>query len=212
MRGFRNRLDLIVIFEQRARMSVACVVGLGIAIEDTLRQQSGGMFGILSYQEVIVIGHQAIRDHRQLELGDIFPYFPEDKHVVVGFFENRYPMRTAIVEVIVLARQIFGAFLWHQLWFLPIWSFLPQRALRTPRKSKKLRDLSRRTPGRCAGFAVHSFRISIKIADFKKALTVNNECFTKIGQLTADSARQPMLLRHDRRLSWNFVASPGIEK
>ena len=33
-----------------------------------------------------------------------------------------------------------------------------------------------------------------------------------VTQAYAETEGQPMLLRHDRRLSWNFAASPGIEK
>ena len=66
MRGLDNSFYPIIIFKQGTSLLIPLIECFGIAIENPLDQQACRVVPILAHKEVIVVGHEAIRDQGQV--------------------------------------------------------------------------------------------------------------------------------------------------
>ena len=83
-----DRFDAVVAFEERAGMIVAFIVCLGVAVENALGQQTGALFAILTDEKMVVVGHQAVGDHAQLQGWQVVLDLAQHKQVVFRFLED----------------------------------------------------------------------------------------------------------------------------
>jgi hypothetical protein len=57
--------------EERTAALVPVIERLDVAVEDALGQKPGGLIAVLVDKDVIVIGHQAVGDHSQIEFREV---------------------------------------------------------------------------------------------------------------------------------------------
>jgi hypothetical protein len=68
---FSHHMDnLLMTYEEGARVIIFSIVSFGIAVEYTLWQQPGSMLPILADKHMIVVWHQAVGDKVKIEFFD----------------------------------------------------------------------------------------------------------------------------------------------
>lgn len=103
----------VPILEKRAGTVVAVVERLAVCIEHTLRQQACLGLAILPHQPVIVIGQQAIGDHRQVQRRQVPIEQFQGEPVILLVEKDRTPPRAAVVDMIVAAWLKLNSPAWH---------------------------------------------------------------------------------------------------